>query len=126
MPQINLLWWLTLILLAIVAGYLLAVAKNAEEAAGRELRRLAATSAAEFAHRRPSLPDSQFQTGPEQAHVLHPQAGPSRPIAFFAIDTGRAADRDKEQQHGACSYELPRLAAREKQMAAVSDCHHCA
>jgi hypothetical protein len=123
MPQINLLWWLTLILLAVVAGYLLAAAKNAEEAAGR---RLAAASAAGFAQRRPSLPDSQFQAGPEQAHLPHPAAAPRRTAAFFPIGTGPEADGEKSQQHEAYSYELPRLADCEMKMAAVSDCHHCA
>ncbi|MDW7659067.1 MAG: hypothetical protein SCM11_18010 [Bacillota bacterium] len=126
MPEINLLLWLTLILLAVVAGYLLVIEKNAEEAAGRKLRSLAAEADARDAHRRPSRSDDRFLPDPTQDSLPRLTQSPRQPAVFFPVGMSRVASDEKGQQHGVYSFELPRLVTCDKKMAAVSDCHHCA
>ena len=102
MPDINALWWLTLILLAVVLGSLLLAERKTEKAIWDA-----------FARSLPSEPPAR----PMLAEVERPQR-----ISLF-LPVADAAREDWSEPPAALQYELPRAVKKE---AAVADCHHCA
>lgn len=127
MPELNLLWWLMLILLAVVAGCLLAAAKNADASDYEALRHLAAASAGKSAPRH-LLPDNRRIADLQQPERPYPDRTPKRPAAvFFSVGPhGCPADGSRQRPQDAIRYELPRPADSDAKKAAVSDCPYCA
>ncbi|MCK9253453.1 MAG: hypothetical protein M0P55_11920 [Clostridiales bacterium] len=102
MPDINALWWLTLILLAIVLVRLLLAERRTEKAIWDA-----------FARQLPAEPPAR----PQSTEPVRPQ----RIDRFFTV--AEAPRENGNDLPAALQYTLPRA---EKEEAAVADCHHCA
>ena len=127
MPELNLLLWLMLLVLAVVAGCLLAAAKNADAADCEALRRLAAASDGKSAPRH-LLPDNRRIADRQQAGRPYQDRTPRRPAAvFFSVGPHACPSGERQQRpQDAIRYELPRPADCDTKKAAVSDCPYCA
>jgi hypothetical protein len=133
MPNINLFFWMTLSVMALVAALLLIATQQAEADALLALRRpssMAAGKRRKSTGQRIRLTTAADNTAVPAFNGDRQTEGRPTSLRFFNIETATREEEPYSIPRNQLQYELPRAerstTGTQKKMAAASSRHHCA